>query len=97
MVSASISTTPFLSSKSLYSVKIVPELLNPRETMHGGAVALLVDMATTLAVAPLSTEDFWHFGGVSRTMSITYLRPIVAESVLWVECEVKAIGKRLGE
>jgi acyl-coenzyme A thioesterase PaaI-like protein len=64
--------------------------------MHGGAVALLIDMATTLAVAPLSKAGFWHFGGVTRTLGLTCLKPVRGGTTVWIDCEVKGIGKRLG-
>ena len=65
--------------------------------MHGGAQALLVDMCTTMAVAPLSSEEFWHFGGLTRTLNVTCLKPVPGGEVVYVDCEVKGIGKRLGE
>jgi len=64
--------------------------------MHGGAVALLIDMTTTLAVSPLSKEGFWHFGGVTRTLGLTCLRPVPGGERVLVECVVRGIGKRLG-
>ena len=77
----------------MFDVK--PQFLNPRGAMHGGAVALLVDMCTTLTAAPIARKDFWHFGGVSRTISITYLRPIEGGTRIFIKSEVKGIGKRL--
>lgn len=64
--------------------------------MHGGAQALLVDMVTTMAVAPLSTEEFWHFGGLTRTLNVTCLKPVPGGDVVYADCEVRGIGKRLG-
>lgn len=63
--------------------------------MHGGFTALLIDMTTTMATAPVARDGFWEFGGVSRTMSITYLAPIVGGSVVEIETNVVGIGKRL--
>lgn len=79
----------------IYEIEAVPGLCNPIERMHGGAVALLVDMATTMATAPVSAKGFWEFGGVTRTLNITMLQPIPAGSKLLVECKLKSIGKRL--
>ncbi|KAH6668278.1 HotDog domain-containing protein [Halenospora varia] len=82
-------------ASATFTLDVTPQFLNPRGAMHGGAVALLVDMCTTLAAAPIAREDFWHFGGVSRTMSITYLKPIEGGTRIVIESEVRGIGKRL--
>ena len=80
-----------------YELEAVPALCNPIERMHGGAVALLVDMATTMATAPVSSKGFWEFGGVTRTLNITMLQPIPQGAKLDVICKLKSIGKRLCE
>jgi acyl-coenzyme A thioesterase PaaI-like protein len=46
-----------------------------------------------MAAAPISRKDFWHFGGVSRTLSVTYLRPIQKGITIIVKCKVIQIGK----
>ena len=79
----------------LYELEAVPGFCNPIGVMHGGAVALLVDMATTMATSPISAKGFWEFGGVTRTLNITMLQPIPAGTKLLVECKLKSIGKRL--
>ncbi|PVH74829.1 Thioesterase/thiol ester dehydrase-isomerase [Cadophora sp. DSE1049] len=89
------SKTSTLTAKTIFSILVTPNLQNPRGFMHGGAQALLVDMCTTMAVAPLSSEDFWHFGGLTRTLNVTCLKPVPGGEVVYVDCEVKGIGKRL--
>ena len=49
-----------------------------------------------MAMAPLAREDFWHFGGVSRVLSVTYLRPTKTGRRVVIECEVLQVGKRFG-
>jgi len=85
------------SAITTFSILVTPNFQNPRGFMHGGAQALLVDMCTTMAVAPLSSEEFWHFGGLTRTLNVTCLKPVPGGEVVYVDCEVKGIGKRLGE
>lgn len=85
------------TAKTTFSLMVTPNFQSPRGNMHGGAQALLIDMCTTLAVSPLSTRDFWHFGGVTRTLSLTCLKPVPGGEVVYVDCEVQGIGKRLGE
>lgn len=58
---------------------------------------MAMDLCTTMAAAPLAAPGFWQFGGVSRGLSVTYLRPAPSkggEEVV-IECEVLQIGKRL--
>ncbi len=74
---------------------VLPEYGNRMENMHGGAAALVFDMCTTLCTGPLARKDFWWFGGVSRKLDITYLRPVKVGSTIVIECEVLQIGRRL--
>lgn len=65
--------------------------------MHGGAVALVFELCTTMAAAPAASKGWWEFGGVTRGLSMTFLRPIAQESEVLVECEVLQMGKRMGK
>ncbi|EME42966.1 hypothetical protein DOTSEDRAFT_45021 [Dothistroma septosporum NZE10] len=51
-------------------------------------------MATTFAQVAIAKDGFWEFGGVSRTLSVTYLKPIVQDTVVVIECSVRSVGKR---
>src|SRR4051812_1582454 len=95
VISATSITKPSPSAKVIYSLIVTPALLNPRGTMHGGCVATLVDMCTSLAIAPLVTKDFWHFSGVTRTLGVTCLKPVPGGAEVRFECVVEGIGKRL--
>jgi acyl-coenzyme A thioesterase 13 len=53
-------------------------------------------MCTTIAMAPCAREDFWHFGGVTRVLSVTYLRPTKTGTRVVIECQVLQVGKRFG-
>ncbi|KAJ3520655.1 hypothetical protein NM208_g13620 [Fusarium decemcellulare] len=72
-----------------------PNLLNRLGNVHGGAVALVYDMCTTMCTAPIARKGFWQFGGVSRSLAVTYLRPVKADMEILIECEVLQIGTRL--
>lgn len=65
--------------------------------MHGGAVSLVFDMCTTMAAAPAASKDWWEFGGVSRGLSLTFLRPIARGTEVLIECEVLQMSRRYGE
>ena len=81
---------------AVFELNITPAYGSRMNNMHGGAVALVFDMCTTMTVAPLSRKDFWWFGGVSRVLSITYLRPVKVGMCVRIECEVLQMGARLG-
>jgi uncharacterized protein (TIGR00369 family) len=65
--------------------------------LHGGCAATIFDVCTTTALFPMAKPGFWSFAGVSRTLNVTYLRPIPVGETIIIECEVVAVGKRLGE
>ena len=79
----------------VFEIEVLPGLSNSIGRMHGGAVALLADMSTTMATAPVSGNGFWEHGGVTRTLNITLLQPILLGTILKVECTLRSIGKRL--
>ncbi|OQU94468.1 hypothetical protein CLAIMM_00822 [Cladophialophora immunda] len=90
----SASTTPGKAT-AVFEMKAAPLFSNRMGNMHGGAVAMIHDMCTTMTAAPLARRDFWWFGGVSRTLLITYLRPVRQNMDLVIECEVLQQGARL--
>ncbi|KAF5566286.1 hypothetical protein FPANT_14137 [Fusarium pseudoanthophilum] len=69
-------------------------LSNRLGNIHGGAIALIYDMCTTMSAAPLSRKGFWEFGGVSRNLSVTYIRPARADRDVLVECQILHMGER---
>lgn len=52
-------------------------------------------VSTTTALAPIAQPGFWAFAGVTRTLSVTYIRPIPAGEEILIESEVVHAGKRL--
>lgn len=56
-----------MSAHCVFEVKVLPQFCNRMQNMHGGCVALLADMTTTMCTAPVSKEDFWRFGGWQST------------------------------
>lgn len=53
-------------------------------------------MTTSMSVAPLSKASGWHFGGVSRNLNVSFLRPVPSGMTVHVVCEVANLGKNLG-
>lgn len=79
-----------------FTMKVTRDFCSTMGNMHGGAIALVLDMCTTACMAPVSTPDFWLFGGVSRTLNTTFLRAIRKGTEIEVFCEVLHVGARLG-
>lgn len=46
-------------------------------------------------LALINKPGFWFLLGVSRTLNVTYLRPIPANETVLIECEILQVGKRL--
>lgn len=84
-------------ARCIFELQVSQGFCNHMGNMHGGAVATLADMSTTMATAPISNKDFWEFGGVSRSLNVTYLQPILQGMVLRIECMLRSVGKRLCE
>jgi acyl-coenzyme A thioesterase 13 len=86
---------PNNTAVATFSMKVVGEICNRTGMLHGGAASMIIDMCTTLAQAPIARADYWEFGGVSRVLTVTYLRPIPKDSEILIVCEVVQVGKAL--
>jgi acyl-coenzyme A thioesterase PaaI-like protein len=53
-------------SRTVFSFTVPRQMCNMAGTLHGGAVALIFDITTTIAITACSREDFWDSGSVSR-------------------------------
>jgi len=80
---------------SVFRYVVQPAHCNRIRNLHGGAAATLFDFCTTMALAPLARPGFWRLLGVSRTLAVTYLRPVPEGAAVLVESEVVAVGRRL--
>ncbi|KAK5634203.1 hypothetical protein RRF57_009917 [Xylaria bambusicola] len=63
--------------------------------MHGGCISTVFDICTTFPLQMISRPGFWQYGGVSRTLNVTYLRPVRVGTTVDIECEVVHAGQRL--
>ncbi|KAM5348214.1 hypothetical protein ACJ41O_008038 [Fusarium nematophilum] len=78
-----------------FSYTVQPDNCNRLQNLHGGCAATLFDWCTTLPLALVNRPGFWLGMGVSRTLNVTYMRPVpVGEEVL-IECEIVQVGKKL--
>ncbi|CAL52417.1 Phenylacetic acid degradation-related domain [Ostreococcus tauri] len=69
---------------------VTAELTNRFGTLHGGCVATIVDVLTTVALLTLTDR-----GGVSTDLSCSYVAPAVLGERVRVECEVIRAGRTL--
>ena len=89
----SSTVTPAVTATFAFTVQ--PEHCNRMQNLHGGCAASLFDFLTTLAIAIVSKPGFWQFLGVSRTLNVTYLRPVPVGTKVFVENEIVHVGKKL--
>ena len=83
------------SQSTHFSFTVCQSLCNKNGNLHGGATATLFDSLTTTALFTFTKEGSWDIPTVSRTLTVTYLRPMPAGMKVLVDCEVMAAGKNL--
>ncbi|GIZ43371.1 hypothetical protein CKM354_000660100 [Cercospora kikuchii] len=88
-------TTTGMETHVVFEIEIVPGMCSSMGNAHGGMIATMSDNTTSMAAGPMAEEGFWDFGGLSRTLNITYLRPIPQGIVVRSENFVRSAGKRL--
>jgi uncharacterized protein (TIGR00369 family) len=78
-----------------FTFTVRPEHCNRLYNLHGGCAATLFDFSTTMAILLANKPGFWQYLGVSRTLNVTYLRPIPDGQEILIENEIVQIGKRM--
>ncbi|KAF2272266.1 uncharacterized protein EI97DRAFT_228658 [Westerdykella ornata] len=69
---------------------------NLNDVMHGGAAGVIFDMATTTALCPVAKPGYWEFmGGVTRSLSISYLKPVPIGITVRLFSKVVSVGKQM--
>jgi len=71
-------------------LEVTSELTNRFGTLHGGCIATLVDVLTTVALLTVSDR-----GGVSTDLSCSYVSPAELGTRVRVACEVVKAGRTL--
>ncbi|KAJ5273210.1 hypothetical protein N7478_008335 [Penicillium angulare] len=82
-------------AKVSFTFTIAPSLCNTLGNLHGGCAATLVDVLSTTILLGVSQPGKFGFGGVSRNLKLTYLRPVPMGSQARMVCEIVHVGKRL--
>ncbi|KAI6084288.1 HotDog domain-containing protein [Hypoxylon rubiginosum] len=68
---------------------------NGLNNLHGGCTSTIFDACTTLPLHLISKPGFWQYTGVSRTLNVTYIRPIPVGTSIYIKCEVLHAGRSL--
>lgn len=80
-------------NKVVWTLEVGPHLCNKSGNLHGGAAATLLDNLTSTALLTIARPGFLDGGHVSRTITMTYLRPVPMGSKVTVVSEVQAAGR----
>jgi len=93
-----VSATPPTKDKHAtvtFRFEVQAQHTNGLGNLHGGCNATLFDFCTSTVLGMVNKPGFWFFFGVSRSLNVTYLRPVpVGENVL-IESELMQVGQRL--
>jgi acyl-coenzyme A thioesterase 13 len=76
----------------LFKLRVLEENCNILKTMHGGAIATLIDVSTTVAITGLDKDMRQN---VSVELTTHYLNPIKSDTEILVLCKIPKIGKTL--
>jgi acyl-coenzyme A thioesterase 13 len=79
----------------VYEIAIEHFLCNVGKTLHGGAAATILDHLTSTALFTIPKPGYLDSGMFSRTLTVTYLRPVPMGMKAIVEAEVVSASKTL--
>ena len=78
---------------TIWELDIEPHLCNKGRNLHGGAACTILDNLTSTALLTIAKPGFLDGGHVSRTITMSYLRPVPMHSKATIECRVVAAGR----
>ena len=78
-----------------FELTITSALCNMNGILHGGAAATILDMLTSTALFHAVRPGILEAGHVSRTITMTYLRPVPEGTKVLVEASIVGLSNRL--
>ncbi|KAH8691348.1 putative thioesterase family protein [Talaromyces proteolyticus] len=78
-----------------YRLTVTPQMRNSMDSLHGGCAATIIDNLSTTILMAVSKPGMFQYGGVSRNLNVTYLRPLPLNTDMRLICEVVQMGRRL--
>ena len=76
-----------------YTMNITSAHCNKGKNLHGGMACIILDNLTSTALLTLAKPGFLDAGHVSRTITMSYVRPVPIGSKATIVCEVVAAGR----
>ncbi|XP_074307858.1 uncharacterized protein LOC141642814 [Silene latifolia] len=76
----------------LCTFKVPPRLLNTANTLHGGAIASLVDLIGSAVIFTVGAPST----GVSVEINVSYLDAAILNEEIEIEAKVLRVGKSIG-
>lgn len=93
-----VSTTapsPTTNASVTFSYTCQPDHCNRLRSLHGGCISTLFDYCTTIPFVLVNKPGFWEFLGVSRTLNVSFLRPVPSGEEVLIESEIVQAGKKM--
>lgn len=78
-----------------FDFTVQPSHCNRLQNLHGGCISSIFDFCTTMPLVLINRPGHWQFLGVSRTLNVTYMRPVPSGEEILIECEIVHVGKKL--
>ncbi|KAL5336222.1 HotDog domain-containing protein [Aspergillus crustosus] len=78
-----------------FLLTIAPEHTNVLGNLHGGCAATIFDILSSMILLGASKPGVFEFGGVSRHLDVTYLRPVPVGTTVKLVSRMVHMGKRL--
>ncbi|OTB08939.1 hypothetical protein M426DRAFT_316235 [Hypoxylon sp. CI-4A] len=79
----------------IFQFTVQPIHSNGLDNLHGGCAATILDLCTSMPLHLISKPGFWQYTGVSRTLNVTYLRPVPVGTTVYIKCEILSAGRNL--
>lgn len=88
-----ITLTSARLGRTEWTMNVTTEHCNKSKNLHGGMACTILDNLTSTALLTLAKPGFLDAGHVSRTITMSYLRPVPLGSKVTIVCEVVQAGR----